>query len=200
MIRRDIRTEVPHGSREVRTTSGCWRCRLQSRTSSVLEAPRGGSTSFSEKRKERRYPTNDAVEVRILPDGKPIPATVVDVSKSGLRLELVTSLATHARIEILMASSKLAIFGEVRYCRRSGAVFHSGVLTEDVVYSKPETGEHLREDEIALYVVGKGLTVAEVLRVQDHLSKCPACKRLMVQTTKTLYPTPRRLPPRHECP
>jgi len=171
---------------------------LKSLANSVLgtdQSERRDGTSFSEKRREARYPTSDAVTVKISPyNGEPIPATVIDVSKSGLRLELEASLPRHARIQILMLSNKLAIFGEVRYCRRSGGVVHAGVLIEDVVAGRPNA-EHLKDDDILLYVAGKGLSAAEVLSVDDHLSKCPTCERLVRQMTKSLYPN-RRLPSR----
>jgi len=88
-------------------------------------------------------------------------------------------------------ASKSVIFGEVRYCRRSGPTFHAGVLIQDVVQPKPDTS-HLDDDQISLYVVGKGLTASEVLRVEAHIFRCDSCKQQMVQTTKALYHKQRR--------
>jgi PilZ domain len=140
-----------------------------------------------ERRQEARYPTNDAAEVQVLPStGQRLPATVIDISKSGLRLELGTMLLKGTRVEIMILPPKLVIFGAVRYCRRSGVVFHAGVLIEGVVSSEPDNSGHLHDDEISLYVVGKGLTIPEVLRAKDHLSKCDACSRRMTQTATAL--------------
>lgn len=154
---------------------------------------------FLEKRKEPRYPTKDLAQVDTFPfRGTPVPATVIDVSKSGLRLELRTPLERGSRVEIMIRASKTAIFGELRYCRQSGAVFHAGVLIEDVVYPSRNTTQHVHEDDLALYIAGKGLTAAEVLRISDHLSACNRCTRVMAQIAATLYRPTRRLPPRDE--
>ncbi len=108
-----------------------------------------------------------------------------------MKLELTTLLPGEARIEVTMLMSRAVIFGSVRYCRRSGAVYHAGVLIEDVVQPRPDTA-HLHDDEISLYIVGKGLTATEVLRVETHVFCCDACKQRMVETTQTLYPARRR--------
>ena len=122
----------------------------------------------------------------------PVPANVVDVSRSGMKLQLVTPLERDTRIEVTMLASKAVVSAEVRYCRRSGAVYHAGVLIEDVIQPKPDT-THLHDEELALYVVGKGLTATEVLRVETHIFRCDSCKLRMVQAATTMYPRQRRL-------
>src|SRR5882724_549403 len=110
-----------------------------------------------EKRKEARYPTNDAAEVRVLPsNGETVAATIIDISKSGLRLELGRTLLKGRRLEITISPRKLVIFGEVRYCRRVGGVYQAGVLIEGVVSPDQDAETHLLDDEIRLFVVGKG--------------------------------------------
>ena len=156
-------------------------------TKEVLES----ASQYLEKRKERRYPTNDPVRVTVTPGSAAIDATLVDVSRSGMRLELLTPLQRGGRIEVRMPGSKVAIFGEVRYCRRSGAVFHAGLLIKDVVEPKPDAS-HLSDDEIAFYVVGKGLAASEVLHAETHIFRCDACKRRMIGLTETLYPRQKR--------
>ncbi len=62
-----------------------------------------GTTTAADRRKEVRHPTQDAVQVSLAPSYRtPFPATVIDVSRSGLRLELAFFLARNARIQILM--------------------------------------------------------------------------------------------------
>ena len=138
------------------------------------------AVAVQEKRRERRYPTNDPVQVRTYPyTGVPVPANVVDVSRSGMKLELVTALARGARIEVLMASSNLAIFGEVRYCRKAGAMYHAGVLIEDVVQPRSNTTKHVHGDEILLYIAGKGSNGGGSYFASSNTSHdCAACKRL----------------------
>lgn len=156
------------------------------------------TTVHLEKRRERRYPVNEAVKVRVFPyAAMPISAKILDVSRSGMKLELPTPMSPGTRIEILMPMTKLAVFGDVRYCRKCGEEYHAGVLIADVIRSKPDT-THLHDDQISLYVVRKGLTATEVLRVETHLSHCAACKQRMVEITNTLYATPRRLTPRQD--
>ncbi len=150
------------------------------------------AVTVQEKRRERRYPTNDPVQVRPFPfTVTPVPANIVDVSKSGMKLELITPLQRGTRIEVMMLASRAVIFGEVRYCRRSGEAYHAGVMIEDVVQPKPDVS-HLDDDKISLYLVGKGLTASEVLRVETHIFRCDSCKQRMVQTTEALYPKQRR--------
>ena len=168
---------------------------MKSETGSLLEAvvfKEGGKDSGPEKRKEARYPAHDAVEIRILPEGHLLRATIIDVSRSGLRLELETALAKQSRIEVFTAS-KLTIVGEVRYCRKASGVFHAGVQIEEVVSAESSSSQHLPEDDLVLYVAGKGLTQAEIRRVEDHLSKCRSCSRLRAQTAKSLHPTTQKL-------
>lgn len=168
---------------------------IKSETISVAES--GTAANHREKRKERRYPTNDPAEVRVIPDSMSLSATVIDVSRSGMRIELATPVPKGVRIEILMPTSRVVVFGEVRYCRRYGEAYHAGVMIEDVVQPKANAGAHVHEDEIALYVAGKGLNLAEVFRVEYHVPNCPSCRRLMVQIRDTLYPN-RGLPPRYD--
>ena len=170
-------------------------------TSLLLEAGRaklrdGGS--FSEKRKETRYPAADPVEVRTLPDGVPLRATIIDISRSGLRLELDEAIAKFGTVEIL-TQGKLAIFGEIRYCQKTApSVFQAGVLIQGVVSPEREATDHLPEEHIVLYVAGKGLTPSEVDRVEEHLSNCRSCSRFRLQTAKSMYPVSQRMAPRRD--
>jgi hypothetical protein len=143
---------------------------------------------FSEHRKEARYPTHDAAEVRVLPsNGRHLQATIVDISKSGVRLELGMTLLKGSRVEIT-SRGKLVIFGEVRYCRRVGGVYQAGILIEGVVTPSNDKESHLLEEEIDLYVIGRGLEIPEVLRAKEHISKCDECSRRVAVTIAKLYP------------
>ena len=144
--------------------------------------------ALSEKRREPRYPCNDAVAVRVMSIGpRHFPATVLDVSRSGLRLELATPIAKGSEIEVA-ARTQLVVFGEVRYCRRAGEVFHVGVLIRDVVQSHPRAVAHLHDDEEALYLAGKGLAMADVIRVKDHLTRCEQCRTRLREADAVLHP------------
>jgi len=143
---------------------------------------------FIEKRRETRYPTSDFAEVQILPiDRTRRPATVLDVSRSGLRLELHTSVSRGIDIQITVAD-QIVIFGEVRYCRRAGEVFHAGVLIHDVIHASPSASQHIHHDDLGLYVIGKGLTVPEVIKLREHLIRCEVCRIRLNEVDATLNP------------
>ena len=100
-----------------------------------------------EKRREHRYSTNDPAEVKVLPsDGVVLMATIVDVSRSGVGIEIERPLPKSTRVEIGSPDHKRVIFGEVRYCKPAGARFHIGVLIEGVV-SREEESERGDKDE-----------------------------------------------------
>jgi hypothetical protein len=162
-------------------------------TSAGHSIPLDNAAGGLERRQEARYPTQDVVEVRILiMDGPLLPATIIDVSRSGLRLQMSTSLGKGMRLEIVYPRT-IVIFGEVRYCRRQGSIFHAGVLIEDVIYSKSDRGEHIHDDHLSLYVVGKGLTVPEVIHLRNHLMQCEACRIRCAETHAILNPRRRKL-------
>src|SRR5580693_3203699 len=83
---------------------------------------------LAERRREIRYPTQDAAEVEVR-HGEILrmPAMVVDVSRSGLRLELPAAVGRGEQVKISLPR-QVVILGEVRYCKRSGMVFYAGVL------------------------------------------------------------------------
>ena len=155
-------------------------------TQKLVEA---GGTLVAERRQEARYPTNDPADVQILPwNGTRVfvPATVINISKSGLRLEMDRMLAKGMRVEIVIKPRKLVVFGEVRYCRKSGSHFHAGVLIETLVFPKLDDGHHLHDDQFVLYAAGQGLTAPEVLRITEHLSQCGECVSKLVTTKKEI--------------
>jgi len=145
-----------------------------------------------EKRRERRYPCNDAVAVRVLSIGpQHFSATVLDVSRSGLRLELAFPIVKGSEVQVT-ARSQVVIFGMVRYCRPAGECFHAGVLIRDIVRPRDLDATHVHDDELSLYLVGKGLTMPEVIRVKDHLAICAECRTRLSDAYAVLHPTRKR--------
>lgn len=138
--------------------------------------------SGAERRREPRYPCNDPVEVRILSgesgDGSRLPATLLDVSRSGLRLELGTPVPKGTEIEILL-SKQLAVSGRVRHCRRLGAKYQAGILILQATDSS-QPSEHVSDDHLGSYLNGRGLTLTQVIKVRDHLAACSTCRLRMV--------------------
>ncbi|HLH00208.1 MAG TPA: PilZ domain-containing protein [Bryobacteraceae bacterium] len=167
---------------------------MKSRPRSMVEETLPEAVApFVEKRKERRYPTNDAVLLKILPNEKSISAIAVDVSRSGIRLALGQGLSTGAKIEIFLPASQVTIVGEVRYCRRSDATFYAGVRIEEFVSAKYRAAQHLKQQEVLFYIEGKGLKRGERLRIEDHVLTCASCAKRVSELTRAVQQ--RRLPP-----
>lgn len=145
-----------------------------------------------ERRRETRYPTQDAAEVEVR-HGEILrmPALVVDVSRSGLRLELPAAVGRGEQVKITLPR-QVVILGEVRYCRRAGMVYHAGVLIQDVFQDQVAAGGHLSVDDISFFLIGKGLAVSDIIRLREHLIECEGCRIRLGETDAKLNPS--RLP------
>lgn len=158
-----------------------------------------GNDKPLDKRREPRYPCNDPVDVRILSESHTatLPATALDVSRSGLRLGLGTPIAKGSKIEVSVKQQAMVV-GEVCYCRRVNGGFHAGVQILDVVYPLLQAVVHLHDDLLSSYLVGKGLTTAEVFHVTNHLAKCRECRIRLTEVDAILNPISRRTPRRDD--
>jgi hypothetical protein len=130
-----------------------------------------------DRRRETRYATNDPVEIQLLEagGGPRVGGKVLDVSRSGLRLELPTPIGKALRIQIVLADRTI-IFGETRYCRHLSPFYHVGVAIESVCYGESVIADHLRDTELNLYPLGQGLTAAQAIHVKNHLLSCGSCR------------------------
>jgi len=52
--------------------------------------------------------------------------------------------------------------------------------------------EHIHDDVLSLYLVGKGLTVPEVVGLKEHLILCEACKIRLAEADAILNPVRKR--------
>jgi hypothetical protein len=130
---------------------------------------------LSERRQEPRYPIRDPVEIENAPGGRRLPGFVLDVSRSGLQLELSSPIGKGAKIKITFPA-QFIVFGDVRYCQRAGTVFHADVLIEKVLYSSHAADRHLQNAELNLLKSGEGLTAAKVMELRKHLIHCKTCE------------------------
>jgi hypothetical protein len=96
----------------------------------------------------------------------------LDVSRSGLRIALLSPLDPGTQVKITFRRPAV-IFGEVRHCKWAGDAYHVGIKIEDVLISP---NRHVDEDELALYLSGKGLTEAEFFYIRLHFSDCRECE------------------------
>jgi hypothetical protein len=134
----------------------------------------------AERRAEIRYPTQDPAEIEILPGpSEPLYGTILDVSRSGLCVALRQRIGRGQHVMIRLHRN--VIFGEVRYCRSVPDGFQAGVEIQDLVRPPSRQNDHIAEDQLSLYAVGKGLSVAEVIEVREHLPRCEACRAHLAQ-------------------
>ena len=110
----------------------------------------------SERRGETLYATNDSVEILLLEahGGPPVKGRVLDVSRSGLRLELPTPIRTGLRLKMVLPDRTI-IFGETHYCRHESTLYHVGIAIEVVYYAQPTLAVHIEDTELNLYVHGR---------------------------------------------
>jgi len=147
---------------------------------------------FLEKRREARYPTNDPAEVEVVNGGTGrSTATVLDVSKSGLRLKLASSINKGAEVKITLQRN-VVIFGQIRYCRPLDGSFDVGVLIQDMSQNSGQPSPHIEDDLLSLYVIGKGLTVPEVIKLKEHLVNCESCRIRLGEKDALLNPVRKR--------
>jgi len=152
------------------------------------------STSSGDRRREARYPCADRCDIRIRDGrGERLPATLRDVSRSGLRVEFTMPISKGIVVEVILPK-EVVIFGEVRHCRRFGEIYQVGVQIQEIFFRRPGQGHHLHDDELSLYLVGKGLTAAEVMRLREHLPQCRFCQGRLAEADATLNPRKRQLP------
>jgi PilZ domain len=146
----------------------------RARKSAIPKPLNAKGSAVEDRRSNLRYPSHVPVEIRIFPsDGSSIPAALIDISLSGLQLEIDATVPKGAQIEILL-SKQLAVFGEVRHCRRTGAKYRLGILIQQAFYASPSE-EHVSSELIEKYLTCDGLSPAEVLRLREHLKLCTEC-------------------------
>jgi hypothetical protein len=111
--------------------------------------------------------------------GERLPATVMDVSKSGLRARIPRTLPPGMCVEILWG--RTAIFGEVRYCKKAGTgQFDIGVRVEEIVLGKAKPrAEHLPVSTLTLFMTGR-LSGHDRREASEHLEICPLCKHQLL--------------------
>jgi hypothetical protein len=140
----------------------------------------------SERRSEQRYPAQEPAELECLFGALgPIYGTILDVSRSGLRIALPRRIDRGQHVKVKLQQN--VIFGEVRYCRAVSGVFHAGIRIQDLV--RPDSqNQHLAEDALSFYAVGKGLSVSEVIAVREHLARCETCRARLAEKEALLNP------------
>jgi|SRR5579863_2763748 len=100
---------------------------------SPIDTTQPNNTSGAEKRRERRFVTNDPAFIHSL---NPLtlditPVQVLEVSRQGLKLRIGRQFRTGSEIQVKLKD--LFVLGEIRYCVPVGSFFLAGILVEDVL-------------------------------------------------------------------
>jgi len=147
----------------------------------------------ADRRTEIRYPAQDPAELEILPGPtEPIFGTILDVSRSGLRVGLAARIDRGAQVKVMLHNN--IIFGEVRYCRSVSGAFHVGIRIHDLVRPEARQNQHIADDPLSLYAVGKGLSIPEVIELRDHLGRCETCRARLAAKNALLNPSRKARP------
>jgi len=151
------------------------------------------SEEGAERRTEIRYPAHDPAELETLPGpSEPFFGTILDVSRSGLRVSLPKRLERGVQLQVKLHNN--VIFGEVRYCRSVSGAFHVGLHIKDLVHPDAPQNQHIDDDSLSIYAVGKGLSVPEIIEFREHLGRCEACRAVLATKLALLNPSPSRRP------
>ena len=132
--------------------------------------------------RETRYSTTETVEILLLDpaSGPRFSGTVLDVSGSGLRVETAAPINKGVRLGIILPDGAI-IFAEARHCSPSGTLYHVDVAIEVLYYARPVMANHIGENELNLYLAGKGLTVIEAIHLKNHLLTCTSCQDRLIK-------------------
>jgi hypothetical protein len=129
--------------------------------------------------------TTDVVEICISEsEWRRFSGTIVGVSRSGVRVDVIAAVG-HAVLQIIVPNHVI-IFGQVRSCRRTSAGYRVDVAMEDIYFAQMETSSHIHDDQLGLYLLGKGLNTAEVIHIENHLVACANCRRDLAETETVL--------------
>jgi len=88
-------------------------------------------------------------------------------------------------VEVAFSGSALIIFGEIKYCRPVRTGYRAGVQIQDIAMG-PRRERHLEDDDLFLYLQGRQLTSAEVIRFHYHLKGCEACASRLDDTRQAV--------------
>ena len=132
--------------------------------------------------RELHHTTMDAVEVCILgSDCRGVAGTVLDVSQRELRIGVDAPIVRGTRIDVVL-HRRVTISGLIRFCRRSQVGYQIGLLIESIYYAQSTSADHPHDDQLSLYLAGKGLTTMEIIHTRDHLAACRSCIKRLIET------------------
>ena len=93
-----------------------------------------GSNAHNDRRGEPRFQTGGEGELTMIspPGSETLMASIVDVSRSGLQVEITAPIELGSNIELRLEN--ISVFGEVGSCRqRASGRYRLGVLTSRII-------------------------------------------------------------------
>jgi hypothetical protein len=134
-----------------------------------------------EKRREHRYPAHEIIEVQVIgASGDRFGGMVLDISRSGLKIEIGKPLSQGAYLEIVLPNRAI-IIGEARYCRSKSKLYHVGVRIESVFFSQAVSSRHIGKEMLACYSRDRGLSPLDAMEIRNHLTACEACRAALAK-------------------
>ena len=116
--------------------------------------------------------------------------TVLDVSRSGLRVALPKRIDRGVQVKVKLLHN--VILGEVRYCRPVPGAFQAGIRIREFVRPSGRESEHVDDDALSFFAIGRGLSVEELVEVREHLVRCEACRARLTEKEILLNPNKSR--------
>jgi len=97
----------------------------------------GESPSDENRRTEHRFEVNSPVQVfiRYPSVAGPFHGVVLDLSKSGMRLQMETSLPKASQVQVKFG--EVVVFGEVKFCREMDSVHYEAGLHIEDLFARP---------------------------------------------------------------
>jgi hypothetical protein len=146
----------------------------------VIELAAGGERRL-EKRREQRFPAREIIEVQVIgASGDRFGGMILDISRSGLKIEIGKPLSQGAYLEIVLPSRAI-IIGEARYCRSKNKLYHVGVRIEGVYFSQAVSSRHIGKELLACYSRDGGLSPLDAMEIRSHLTACEACRAALAK-------------------
>jgi len=126
-----------------------------------------------ERRREPRHAACEIIEVQVIGgSGGRFPGTMLDISRSGTKIEIEKPLSEGAYLEIVLPSRAIMI-GEARYCRSANRLYYVGVKIEGVYFTQAVSARHVSKELLAGY---KSLPPLTAMEVGNHLAACSRCR------------------------
>ena len=135
----------------------------------------------TERRREPRYPACEIVEVQVIgASGGRFRGLVLDISRSGLKIEIGKPLSQGAHLEILLPERAI-IIGEARYCRSKNKLYQVGVKIEGIYFNHAVSSRHVDKELLAGH---KNLLPLAAMEVNNHLALCETCRGMLEELAR----------------